>query len=83
MNTEFMLWNLKEALESLQQMIQEIESQDDYDYGEYIVEITHLYHHLNTAWNAQDADEERVKRCSEEDFYNWRRFPIEDIYLAK
>ncbi|MHC4498450.1 MAG: hypothetical protein ACYS21_04980, partial [Planctomycetota bacterium] len=74
---------LKEALESLEQMIQEIESQDDYCYGEYIVDITHLYHHLNIAWNARDADEERVNRCSEEDFYNWRQFPVDDIYLRK
>lgn len=62
MNKDFVLFNLREAHESLQRIIKDIESQPDYDYGEYIVEMTHLYHHVNTAWNAQNINQERVKR---------------------
>jgi len=83
MNKDFVLFNLREAHESLQRIIKDIESQPDYDYGEYIVEMTHLYHHVNTAWNAQDVNQERAKKCNEEDLFKWRQFPKDDIYLSK
>ena len=83
MNKDFVLFNLREAHKSLQRIIKDIESQPDYDYGEYIVEMTHLYHHINTAWNAQNVNQERTKKCNEEDFFKWRQFPKDDIYLSK
>ena len=69
MNKDFVLFNLREAHEALQRIIKDIESQPDYDYGEYIVEMTHLYHHVNTAWNAQNVNQELAKKCNEEDFF--------------
>lgn len=83
MNKDFVLFNLREANKALQKIIKNIESQSDYDYGEYMVEMTHLYHHVNTAWNAQNVDQEGAERCSEEDFFKWRQFPKDDIYLSK
>ncbi len=83
MNKDFVLFNLREAHQALQRLIGDIESQPDYDYGEYIVKMTHLYHHVNTAWNAQDVNQERAKKCNEEDFFKWRQFPKDDIYLSK
>jgi hypothetical protein len=43
--------------------------------------MEHLYHHLNTAWNARDESPEGVAATSEEDFQRWRQFP-EDLYLG-
>lgn len=83
MNKDFVLFNLREAHESLQRIIKDIESQPDYDYGEYIVEMTHLYNHVNIAWNAQNVNQERAKKCIEEDFFKCRQFPKDDIYLSK
>jgi len=84
MNKAYILFHLKEAQEELGKTIHEIESQPDYDYGEYVVAMMHLYHHINTAWNARDVSPDVAERCSEDDFYAWRRFPSEDeIYLGK
>jgi hypothetical protein len=44
--------------------------------------MQHLYHHLNTAWNARDASPERVAAASGADFFRWRQFPWE-IELGK
>jgi len=81
MNKDWVLFHLKEAQEELNRTIVEIDNQEDYDYGEFVVAMGHLYHHLNTAWNSQKATEEQVKLNSEEDFFNWRQFP-KDIYLG-
>ncbi|MHC4545354.1 MAG: hypothetical protein ACYSYL_12670 [Planctomycetota bacterium] len=83
MNKDFVLFNLREAAKALQKIIKNIDSQPDYDPGEYIVEMTHLYHHVNTAWNAQNVDQEDAEKCSEEDFFKWRQFPKDDIHLSK
>ena len=82
MNKEWVLFNLKEAQEELNRTIIEIQNQDDYEYGEFVVAMGHLYHHLNTAWNSQKASKEQVTINSEEDFFKWRQFP-EDIYLGQ
>lgn len=81
MNREYVLYHLKEAHEELTKTIREIEQDPDYNFGEYIVAMTHLYHHINTAWNAKDATPEQADRCSEEDFERWRQFPS-DIDLS-
>jgi hypothetical protein len=81
MNKDFVLWNLTEAQKALGDLIDDMKSDPDYDYGNYIVDITHVYHHLNTAWNARDESKAAADDCSEADFYRWRQFPTEDIYL--
>lgn len=81
MNKEYMLYNLKEASEQLTEIIKNLEVNDNYDYGEYIVEMQHLYHHVNTAWNARESTKEESNQCIEEDFEKWRQFP-KDIYMG-
>ena len=80
MNKDYVLFNLREAQEELEQMIRAL-GEADYDNGDYVVAMTHLYHHVNTAWNARDASRERAEACSEEDFRQWRQFPA-DIDLS-
>lgn len=82
MNKDYLLYNLQEAKEQLYQIIQDLKNNSDYDFGEYIVDMTHLYHHINTAWNAKDSTETESNNCTDEDFYKWRQFP-KDIYLGK
>jgi hypothetical protein len=83
MNKKFMLFNLREAKDQLLEIIRDIESDPEYEYGAYMVEMTHLYHHINTAWNARDASDDEVRECSEEDFFKWRQHPPGDeIYLG-
>jgi hypothetical protein len=82
MNTKMILSNLNEGLEQLQQTIEEIKRNPEYGIEEYRVEMGHLYHHLNTAWNGRDATEQEYKECADASFNRWRKFPKEDeLYL--
>jgi len=82
MNKHYVLFHLKEAAEQLEETIGELQSAPDYDFGEYMVDMSHLYHHVNTAWNARDESKEVVEECSEENFNKWRAFPsIEELFL--
>lgn len=75
MNNEYIIYNLKEAQEQLTEIINEIENGEELNIGSYIVDMQHLYHHLNTAWNARDASDTQTTECSEENFEKWRLFP--------
>jgi hypothetical protein len=77
MNNDYILFNLNEALEELSRTIREIENKPDYDYGEFVVAMKRVYHHLNVAWNARNASTERAEVCSKEDFDRWRQFPTD------
>lgn len=77
MNTDWVLYNLREAAKELSRMVSDIETTPDYGYGEFFVAMQHLYHHVNTAWNGRDASPQRVTACLEEDFDAWRRFPTD------
>ena len=81
MNKEYIIYNLKEALGQLNSTISNIELDQNYEFGEYIVDMQHLYHHINTAWNARESTIEESNSCSEQDFDKWRQFPS-DIYMG-
>lgn len=81
MNKGNVLFHLGEALEAMQKLIQEIESNSNYESGNYLVDMTHLYHHLNNAWNAQNISSHEAENLTDEDFYKWRQFP-EDIDMG-
>ncbi len=74
-NREHVLFHLREGLEHTRRMIADLESDTDYDQPEFMVDMSHLYLHLNTAWNARTASAERVENCSQADFDAWRQFP--------
>jgi len=75
MNKSYILFHLNEALEDLTRTIAKIEADTDYGEIEFEIAMAHAYNHLNTAWNARHADDERVSNLSHEDFVRWRRFP--------
>ena len=81
MNKEFILFNLKEAKESIENIIQYIENQEDYcnDDGYYIVDMQHLFWHINTAWNARNSSPKDSEECTEENFEKWNEFPTDLI----
>jgi hypothetical protein len=75
MNKQWVIWNLKEAKEELDRTIAELESDPEYDYSEFSVAMSHLYDHLNTAWNAREARKQEVQECTKESFDRWRQTP--------
>jgi hypothetical protein len=82
MNKRFVLFNLREAKEELERMIRELEDDPKYDDADFVVAMSHLYHHLNTAWNARDSSESEAVECSQQNFDRWRQFPsAEEVLL--
>jgi len=75
MNRDSVLIHLREAKEELDRTIAEIADDQDYDIGDFRVAMSHLYHHLNTAWNGKNATAERHSECAQTDFDTWRKFP--------
>jgi len=80
MNREWILFHLKEAHKELRGAIEEFEKRSDYDEGEYLVAMMHLYH-LNTAWNSKDVSDEDARTSSDESFSKWRQF-LPDIDMS-
>lgn len=81
MNREWILHHIKDVHEEPRCVLEEFEKRSDYDAGEYLVAMMHLYNHLNTAWNSKGASLEEVRTCSKESFSKWRQFPS-DIDLS-
>jgi len=75
MNKDYVLYNLREAAEELGRTIAEIEVDSDYGDEEFQIAVAHLYHHVNTAWNARHASAIQVEACVAADFARWRQFP--------
>lgn len=75
MNRQWVLFHLREAAEGLSRTIQEIEADHGYDHAEYWPAMQHVYHHLNTAWNARDASPADVANETDDMFNEWSRFP--------
>jgi hypothetical protein len=62
-------------------MVREIETDPEYENGNYVVDMSHLYQHINTAWNARDASREAAEKCVQNDFDDWNEFPTEKEVL--
>ena len=75
MKKEAILAHLREAKQELDETIAEIERDNDFDLDGYYVNLQHVYHHLNTAWNIRKESDSRIEECTEEDFMRWRKFP--------
>jgi len=75
MNRDWVLFHLKEGQEELARTIRDLEGDPTYEYGDFWPAMQHLYHHLNTAWNARDATPAQVDAHTDEDFKRWTKFP--------
>ena len=77
MNKRLVAFHLSEAVEQLQSMMDEIPRDNEYGYGEFLVEMQHVYYHLNTAWNAKDVSDAVAEPGSDELFNRWGQFPTD------
>jgi hypothetical protein len=73
MNKRAILFHLAEASEQLRNTIKNIKNDPEYEIGTYTVEMSHLYHHLNTAWNGRNCTDEEDRAAAK--FDEWRKFP--------
>ena len=60
--------DIKQALEEIEDTIKDIEGDSEYDDPEYAVAMTHLYHHVNTAWNSRNSSDDETSESSEANF---------------
>ena len=68
---------MQDAQESLSDLIQNMSETGKIDEVEFQIEIIHIYHHLNTAWNSRNRDREPT----DGDFETEEKFP-KDIDLS-
>jgi len=77
MNKDFLLFNLREAVEEITKTINDLEADGDYDEPQFSVAMKHLYHHVNTAWNARHYTPVQSRDCSDADFNRWGTYPTD------
>ena len=77
MNREWVLFHSTKARDEIDKTLEEIRETPDYGYSEFWVAMQHLYHHVNTAWNARDATETQVEKATDDDFNRWSQFPTD------
>jgi len=80
MNKHHIEFQLGEAMEQLQETLSAFKNNEISDV-QFELDMEHLYHHLNTAWNARNATVQETTECSETNFSKWRMFP-KDIDLS-
>ncbi|HET6424085.1 MAG TPA: hypothetical protein VFG20_10405 [Planctomycetaceae bacterium] len=82
MNREWVQFHLQEALDELTSMISAIDKDVDYTEAELDIALTHIYNHINTAWNSRNVPAIDVAEHTDADFYEWRGFP-KDIQMGR
>jgi hypothetical protein len=75
-NRELVLHHLAEAHEALGRILEEARQSRDWGTGELFAEMPHLYHHINTAWNARDSPN-AIGQASNAEFRQWSAFPTD------
>jgi hypothetical protein len=76
-NTEWVLFHLREVQEEIARTIHLLESTPEDADIEFEIGMAHLYHHLNTAWNSRHAEPDHTANQSFDEFYAWRKFPTD------
>jgi hypothetical protein len=74
LNRDWIMQHLTEAMEEIQETIKQVQN-PTYSEGDFVVAMSHAYHHMNTAWNARFASHEEHRECTQENFNRWRKFP--------
>jgi hypothetical protein len=74
-NNRLVRFHLREAQEALQRAVEDMPTDAEYGEGDLFPAMQHIYHHLNTAWNARDASEAEAEPGTDEQFDRWGAFP--------
>ena len=76
MNRALVLHHLAEAHRALGEILDDAKRDPEWSIGELLAEMPHLYHHINTAWNARDSVN-AVGEASKVEFQQWGMFPTD------
>ncbi|RLD11546.1 MAG: hypothetical protein DRI44_03275 [Chlamydiae bacterium] len=85
MNYDIIITNLEQASQALQDTILKIQKQknildDETIEDEFEVNLQHIYHHLNVAWNARRASIQKYRNMKDADFNEWSKYPLLEPY---
>lgn len=75
MNARFIASQLSEAEEELRSLVAKVDSGEELSFEAFHVAIAHIYHHLNSAWNGRNANDQQWRECTDLDFATWQQFP--------
>jgi hypothetical protein len=81
MNPNVISFHLQEAVQELTRTIQQVQENNNFEFEDFQVAMSHIYLHLNTAWNGRNQTDEEFSKCSQETFQRFRRFPKESDML--
>lgn len=82
MNKDYIIFNLRAALEKLEQTIKGLQEDPEYGERKFMAAMKNAYRYMNTAWNAKNCTDQAVRQCTMEDAERWRQFPS-DIDLSR
>lgn len=77
LNRNQVLLHLAEASEAIATTIRDLQSHPEYGDAEYWVELQHVFHHLNTAWNSRAVTQAQIGAATDADFNRWSAFPTD------
>ena len=75
LNKDYIIYNLEEAKIEIDTILKKLHDDPHYESADLWPVIKHLYHHINTAWNARYASIKETHDYSQDDFIKWRQFP--------
>ena len=78
-NKDLIKSNIEEAKEQLEEIISDLEKDPEYSETEFQISLEHAYHHLNYAWNIRNIEEIRAGECSQKDYKEWSKFPVNEL----
>ncbi len=80
MNSKWILQDLNEAKEQLVDIIGKLSSQD-YNVDDFELDMTHVYSHLNVAYNTRSWSEEQINQFDDEKYKKVRKTPTDLIFI--
>lgn len=78
-NRDLIIINLEEAIEQLQDTVSSLSNHQEYDEGQFRLDLAHAYHHVNFAWHIRAVSQSEVAECSQDNYVKWSKFPVDDI----
>ena len=77
MNKKIVISNLEEAANELEAILARLSTDIEYSEDQFQVNLEHVYHHLNMAWNIRHTTSELYANMTDDQFNEWSKFPKE------
>ena len=75
LNKDYIIYNLQEAKVEIDTLLKELRENRCCEHDDFFPLMKHIFHHINTAWNARYASKKETHEYAEADFTRWRQFP--------